>query len=197
MNTTLSTGGVLATHFGAGKFPQYAVDSIAIEVRDALTAGASTKRYTSPAWLLGDGTIRAPQDTARHYLELPDSVSGEYYVVLHHRNHLGIMSSTLVSCEGSASPILYDFTTAANKAYGADPMKGMGAGNTAPFALYGGDGNGDGQVNSSDYNVFNPKFVSGATGYQASDWTLDGQVTSSDFNVFLANFTAGKISRVP
>ena len=96
-----------------------------------------------------------------------------------------------------SSPVVYDFTAAAEMAYGTNAMKGMGTGGTAPFALYGGEANGDGQVTSSDFNVFLPKFTSGATGYELSDWNLDGQVTSSDFNIFLANFTAGKTTQVP
>jgi hypothetical protein len=63
--------------------------------------------------------------------------------------------------------------------------------------MYAGDANADGQITSTDFNVFNPKFTSGAAGYQVSDWNLDAQVTSTDFNRFKANFTTGKATRVP
>ena len=34
-------------------------------------------------------------------------------------------------------------------------------------------------VTSTDFNMFNPKFTSAASGYEYSDWNLDGLVTST------------------
>ena len=63
-----------------------------------------------------------------------------------------------------------------SKVYGTDPMKDLGGG---VFGMYTGDGNQDGLVTSTDFNVFNPKFTSAASGYEYSDWNLDGLVTST------------------
>ena len=60
-----------------------------------------------------------------------------------------------------------------------------------------GDGNGDGQITGTDFNIFNPKFVSAASGYQDADYNLDGQVTGTDFNKFNPNFVDAKSSQVP
>ena len=41
-------------------------------------------------------------------------------------------------------------------------MADLGDGN---FGMIAGDGNGDGQITGTDFNIFNPKFVSAASGY--------------------------------
>jgi hypothetical protein len=195
MATTLNTAGHLTTHFGAGTYPATSVDSINIEIRDSASASKSTIRRYGPAWLLLDGTLRNFSDTALTHVAWDSVAEGSYYIVVRHRNHLAIMSANGVVLSTTGTE--YDFTTSQSSAYGIDAMKGFGTGNTAPCALYGADANADGQITSTDFNVFNPKFTSGATGYQASDWNLDAQVTSTDFNLFNPNFTTGKATRVP
>jgi hypothetical protein len=196
MADVLKTGGTLASHFSSAQIPSNAVDSITIEIRDSTTTAASTVHLSAPAWLLTDGSIRNFTDTTKNYVELSPAWPGNYYLVVYHRNHLAIMSSATVALSTS-SATAYDFSTAQAKAYGANPMKALGAGSTAPYGLCAGDADGDGQVISTDFNIFNPKFVSAATGYQAPDWNLDGQVTSTDFNLFNANFTAARSTKVP
>jgi hypothetical protein len=94
----------------------------------------------------------------------------------------------------SSSSALYDFTTAQSQAYGSLAMKVLSGG---MYGMYTGDGNQDGLVTSTDFNVFNPKFTSAASGYEYSDWNLDGFVTSTDFNFFNPNFTTAKQTFVP
>jgi hypothetical protein len=65
------------------------------------------------------------------------------------------------------------------------------------FGMYSGDANNDGFVTSTDFNIFNPKFTSAASGYEYSDFNLDGLVTSTDFNFFNPNFTTAKETFVP
>jgi hypothetical protein len=195
MSTALKTAGVIPTtdpYSGTetvASIPAGVVDWVRVQLRSNTTTTVATRA----AFVKSDGTVVDKDGTS------PVSFTGaspaSYYVVVRHRNHLAIMSASAVALSGSTS--LYDFTTAQSQAYGASPMKGLGAGNTAPFALYAGDANGDGQITSTDFNVFNPKFTSGATGYQASDWNMDDQVTSTDFNLFNPNFTSGRATQVP
>ena len=42
-----------------------------------------------------------------------------------------------------------------------------------------------------------PKFTSAASGYEDSDWNLDGSITSTDFNLFNPNFISSKQSYAP
>jgi hypothetical protein len=171
--------------------PAGVVDWVLLTLRSGTAAGTGVD--TMAAFMKQNGSIMALDGTSPVFF--PGVKYGNYYVVLRHRNHLAIMTADALPLNRASA--LYDFTTAQSKAYGTDAMKGFGTGNTAPFALYGADGNADGQITSSDFNVFNPKFTSGAIGYQASDWNLDAQVTSSDFNLFNPNFTMGKATRVP
>ena len=100
------------------------------------------------------------------------------------------MSQDAVSLPNST---VYDFT-ASGMAYGSNAMAILSGGKMGTYA---GDANGDGQITCSDFNIFNPKFASAATGYEVSDWNLDGQVTGSDFNLFNPNFTNARSSQVP
>jgi hypothetical protein len=138
MNKTLNTGGYLAGHFGAIPIPVEAVDSITVELRNAATS--PTTRKFRPAWLLTDGTIRAFNDTTKNYVEF-DTLAGNYYLVLYHRNHLAVMTSGSQVLNGAA-PAIYDFTTAQTQAYGVNPMVVVGS----RFAMYCGDVTGNGQL---------------------------------------------------
>jgi hypothetical protein len=116
----------------------------------------------------------------------------QYYIVIRHRNHLDVMSSNLVDVNYASA--LYNFTTASANAYGTDALKEV---DTGVFAMYVGDGNNDNIINGTDFNIFNPMFRSGSSGYLNVDWNLDGNITGTDFNYFNPNFRTGQISQVP
>jgi regulation of enolase protein 1 (concanavalin A-like superfamily) len=116
----------------------------------------------------------------------------QYYIVIRHRNHLDVMSSSLVDVNYAST--FYDFTLASTNAYGTDALKEV---DTGVFAMYTGDANNDGIISSTDFNIYNPLFKSVATGYFTADWNLDGSVTSTDFNYFNPNFKAVLSSQVP
>ena len=99
------------------------------------------------------------------------------------------MSAGLVSLPNAT---VYDFTSSLSQCYGNDEADLGGV-----YGMYTGDGDGDGQVISTDFNEFFPKFQTGASGYEMTDWNMNGFVTSSDFNVFFTNFTLAKITHVP
>jgi hypothetical protein len=167
--------------------PATAVDWVLVSVRSD-TALATTVAQRA-GLLLKDGKIVDVDGTSP--LEFPTVTPGTYYVVVSHRNHLAVMSAAKITADSAATQ--YDFTTGLNKAYGANAMKSVGS----KYGLFAGDANMDGQVTSLDFDQFNPKFRSAATGYQITDWNLDGQVTSLDFDLFNPNFRAAAISRVP
>jgi hypothetical protein len=157
-----------------------------------LSALPTNPKVSQPAWLLKDGTIRNFTDTTKNYIEF-DTTAGNWFVVIRHRNHLAIMTATAQALTGTTPVTAYDFTTAQTQAYGTEPMKLIGA----KYCIYTGDASDDGQVTSTDFNVFHPKFRSGATGYEISDWNCDGQVTSTDFNLFSPNFRSARHTFVP
>jgi hypothetical protein len=190
MSNALRTGGHLASHFG-GTIPTLAVDSINLEIRNAASAGASTIRKFAPAWLLTNGTIRSFTDTTKSYVEFDTTISGNYYIVVRHRNHVAIMDSLPLQLDGSSVPIVYDFTTGQSKAYGSNPMKPVGT----KYAMYAGDATSNGQVQNSDINTgIRPKL--GQSGYINGDINLNGQVQNSDINTFTRP-NLGRGSQVP
>jgi hypothetical protein len=192
MNTTLRSS-VLPARFTSLFIPSKAVDSITIEIRDQLTAAGSTIRRFAQAWLLADGTVRNFTDTTKAFVEF-DAPVANYYIVIWHRNHLAVMSSTNPLLKASP-PTPYDFSTALSQAY----LNGQKQIDSSPlrFGMFTGDANGDGQVTGSDFNVFDTAFRNAQTGYRLPDWNLDGQVTGSDFNLFDTNFRAAASSKVP
>ncbi len=116
----------------------------------------------------------------------------QYYIVIRHRNHLDIMSSSLADVNYAS--VLYDFTSTGTNAYGTDALKEV---DTGIFAMYVGDGNNDGIINGTDFNIYSPLFRSGGAGYLGVDWNLDGIINGSDFNKFNPNFRTGQQSQVP
>ncbi|MBV6421313.1 MAG: hypothetical protein DAHOPDDO_02588 [Ignavibacteriaceae bacterium] len=165
------------------------VDWVLVELRTG--TGAETKVAERAVFLKKDGSIVDIDGISP--VTFTGLSAGNYYVVVRHRNHLAIMTASAIPLS-STSFVLYDFTTSQLQAYGTNPMKDLGGG------LYGmctGDGNQDGLVTSTDFNIFNPKFTSAASGYEYSDWNLDGIITSTDFNFFNPNFSNAKQSFVP
>lgn len=167
--------------------PTGVVDWVLVELRTGTTA--ATKAASRAGFLKSDGKI---VDLDGSSLLRFSGVSGNYYVVIRHRNHLAIMSAAPITLNSSST--LYLFTTAQTQAYGTNSLKDLGTGN---FGMVSGDANKDGQITSTDFNEFNPKFKTAVTGYQTEDWNLDGQITSTDFNIFNVNFKQARISNVP
>ena len=191
MNKTLRTSGFLATHFGSIPIPTDAVDSINIELRNSASASGSTTRKFRPAWLLTDGTIRDFADTTASYVTF-DTLAGNYYLVISHRNHIAVMTAASQALNGVVPSAPYDFTTSQSQAFGSNPMKAVTGGR---FAMIAGDASGNGQVATSDINTFiRPRL--GQSGYQNADINLNGQIQTSDINTY-ARPNLGKGTQVP
>ena len=161
------------------------VDWVLVEIKNSSMVTEGIRA----AFLKSNGTIVDIDGTSPVVFKgRPD---GNYYVVIKHRNHLAVMSTNTASLNASSS--MYDFTTSTGKFYGGDAVN-LGGG---VYGMYTGDGDGDGQVISTDFNEFFPKFSSSATGYEMTDWNMDGDVTSTDFNLFFPNFSQAKTTKVP
>jgi hypothetical protein len=107
-------------------------------------------------------------------------LSGNYYIVVKHRNHLETWSK-LPQTFVAGTPLSYDFTTAATQAFG-DNMKQVGS----VWVLYGGDANQDGEVSAFDIPIFIFQF--GTQGYLSCDFNGDGDVNATDVPIFRNNF---------
>ncbi len=112
------------------------------------------------------------------------------FLVLHHRNHLSIMSSSaLIENNGIFN---YDFTDSWLKTFGG--LNGCAKLNSESYGMSAGDANGDGEVNNLDKNDFWFSQL-GGSGYLQSDFNFDGEVDTDDLLFWIMN--SGKSSQVP
>lgn len=119
-------------------------------------------------------------------LTFTKAINDNYYIVIKHRNHFETWSKLAQTFTTSIS-VNYDFTTAANKAYG-DNLKQIGL----VWVLYGGDANYDGSIDGQDVPIFINQF--GTQGYLVCDFNGDGDVNGSDVSVIISNFGSTKVT---
>ncbi len=156
--------------------PRYIVDWIYLELR-ATVNGATTQARS--AFLLDDGSV-ADLDGS-NFVAFDYAENSDYYVILRHRNHLGIMSSTthtLSTTSGSAP--LIDLSIP-DSVYGGN-QAGVKLIEPGVLALYSGDADANGAVLPSDLNLY-WRVQTGLTGYREADFDLDGAVLPSDLNL--------------
>ena len=141
-------------------------DNITVELHDATTPFATVA--TTTGTLNTDGTVSLTFTP----------ITGSYYIAVKHRNSLQTWSANPVTV--GQTPVLYDFSMAANKAYGNNMIQ-IGA----VWALYTGDINQDEFIDGFDYPAFDNDNLSGVTGvYSTTDMNGDGFVDGFDYPVF-------------
>jgi len=153
------------------------VDWILIELRDTTQAEYATGEtmiYQQAAFLLNNGSVVDLDGSS--ILSFYHSILQSLFVVIWHRNYLGIMSAN-VSIPDPEGIYTYDFTTAASQVFG-NGLNDLGSG---IFGMIGGDANADGIINLSDaVQSWIPQ--AGHAGYLNADINLDGQVNNPDKN---------------
>jgi hypothetical protein len=172
------------------------VDWVLVELREtaggASAATSGTMVAQSACFILKDGKLVGLDGTNKAIFSL--IVSDSLYVVIYHRNHLGVMSANALthSYTGGFNVYSYNFTDGQSKAYN----NGQKALTGGKFGLYAGDYDGNGDINLSDVlDIWVPEF--GAPfGYNAADANLDGQVDLSDLLDFWVN-NFGTITQIP
>lgn len=174
--------------------PADVADWILVELRDATSASTATpgtRIGRMAAFLKKDGSIVGTDGTSN--LQFSNSINQQLFVVIWHRNHLGIMSA--VSLVKIGDTYSYDFTTGTTQAYGdSDGYKQWEAGVAMMVA---GDGYADGNITTPDkYYSWRPN--AGKKGYFSGDFNMDSQVNNSDKNEYWdPNNDYGYSSQVP
>ena len=169
----------------------YIVDWILLEYRDAATAAmatSSTSLGRKAAFLLNNGQVVDLDGISS--LPFDYEVNQNLFVVLWHRNHIGIMSSVPLSKINNEYQ--YDFSTGVDKVYnGSNNYKELIPG---IWGMIGGDWNTNGVING--YDKLKWKQVSGINGYSSSDYNLNGMIDNKDKNeIWIGNY--GKITSIP
>lgn len=117
-----------------------------------------------------------------------DAEDGDYYVSIHHRNHLSIMSvNPLTVVAGDVTS--YDFT---DYSMIMDPDAGAVEVESLVWGMAAADVNQDYVVSSSDSSLVSSAV--GQTGYVKGDVNMDGLVDAADQTLAVANFTTGYFS---
>jgi PKD repeat protein len=175
------------------EIPAVAIDWILVELRDAAApaqATSGTRIGEQAGFLRNDGKILDHQ--GNDWMTFNNmTINNNLYVVIHHRNHLSIMSS--IGLTANAGVYSYDFSTGATQAYGSTSAhKQIGPG---VWGMIGGDGNSDGNITTTDKTpVWDTQ--SGLQGYFESDYNLDMQSDNKDKdNIWAPNL--GKGNQVP
>ena len=145
------------------------VDDVTVELRDSIT---NALVVSTTARLKTDGTATATFVTAP---------SGSFYIAVKHRNAIQTWSSAPQTV--GATPLTYDFTTAANKAYG-DNMIQLESG---VYGFYSGDLNQDEAVDIFDFPLLFNDNDNFSSGYLSTDLNGDGAVDIFDFPLLLNN----------
>ncbi|MBN2175137.1 MAG: hypothetical protein JW731_13465, partial [Bacteroidales bacterium] len=153
------------------------VDWVLIEFRettgDVTTAKGATSIEKHAAFVKRDGTIVGMNGNSP--VTLNTYPANNLFVVIWHRNHLGIISANpLTLTDGQYD---YNFSNGSGQAYGTTAaQKNLAAG---IWGMICGDGNGDGDINDLDHDS-EWSNDAGNTGYGTNDYNMDGQVNNID-----------------
>jgi hypothetical protein len=111
-------------------------------------------------------------------------INGNYYIAVKHRNAIETWSAASLSFTGGN--VFYDFSNAANKAYGNN-QKQLQAG---IFAFYSGDLTQDENIDLGDFSLLDADISNFEFGYRASDLNGDGNVDLDDVPFLETNINA-------
>lgn len=125
-------------------------------------------------------------------VEFPSTIPGSYYMAVKHRNTIETWSSATVTI--SNLPALYDFTIAANNAFG----KNMIEVENGTWAMYTGDLNQDEFIDAADFGIFDTDYQNAVQGeYVSTDFNGDGYVDVLDFLILKNNSKNGIYGQHP
>jgi hypothetical protein len=155
--------------------PTGVVDWVLLELRPAAD---STSTAVRRAALLKQSGLVVDLDGVSP-VAFPGLTGGSYWIVVRHRNHLAIMSSSTVAL--SMNPTTYDFRASSGAAFGSDPMRLLEPG---IYGMRSGDGNSDGGIDALDRNtVWRPQNGTAWAYSKYGDFNLDGGIDALDLNL--------------
>ena len=154
------------------------VDWVLIELRDAINAPSATPSTTiarKAGIIMNDGSVVNPDGSAN--LEFSHTINNQLFVVIWHRNHLGMMSAFPLSESGGV--YTYNFTSSMGMAY----LNGQKNLNGSVYGMVAGDADGNGEIESIDKDSY-WAIQAGEKGYKPADFDMNSQVDNIDKNDF-------------
>jgi hypothetical protein len=173
--------------------PSNVTDWILVELRSGITG--ATKVATRAAFLLSSGAVVDIDGVSPIKFNIR---SGDYYIVIRHRNHLAVMSANPVSITTDST--LYDFTTDSSKYYEGvysiyfpDPAwVDLGDGK---LCMVGGDCDASGGITGTDDMIMFNAQAQHLSGYIRADVNFD--TIPSIVDQYIAFNNIWKITKVP
>ncbi len=167
--------------------PDNIVDWLLIDVRKSVGGKSSNSIFRQAVFISNGGKVLSSDAMRIPFFEFIQYEN--IFLVLHHRNHLSIMSSSaLIENNGIFN---YDFTDSWLKTFGG--LNGCAKLNSESYGMSAGDANGDGEVNNLDKNDFWFSQL-GGSGYLQSAFNFDEEVDTDDLLFWIMN--SGKSSQV-
>ncbi|MEO1258444.1 MAG: alpha/beta fold hydrolase [Bacteroidota bacterium] len=155
--------------------PNAIVDWVFLELRDQ--ADSTIVRAARPALIQRDGEVVDLDGTSP--VAFTGLTGDDYFLVVRHRNHLGVMTASPLSLSNLSST--FDFTTNANNSLGG--TNGIAEITSGIYGLYAGDFDGNGQLQNTDVNALIQTI--GNAGYLSGDLDMNGQVQNTDLQLLL------------
>jgi hypothetical protein len=158
------------------------VDWVLVELRDAQNAVSATQQTRlarKAGFLLKNGHVVDLDGNS--LMSFNETISESLFVVVWHRNHLGILSANALT--GFNNNFSYNFTDSNLKAYGTNAQKNLGSGK---YGMYTGDFNADKVIDLNDKSL-NWNSETGKAGYLSTDGNLDTQTDNTDKNLIWMN----------
>jgi len=173
--------------------PSNAVDWVLLELRHAVTTAIV---WQKAAILLNDGSIQDAAYPIPGRVRLESTLSGDlvpanqsYYLIVRHRNHLAVASSTPLTISGNL--MTFNFTLQPDAVLGSNQLTPLGG----QYAMKAGDVFADGVIHFGDYNAYatNPNM---SNQYHRNDCNLDGNVNATDFQTLAPNISSIGVNMV-
>ena len=165
------------------------IDWVQIQLRE--TASGSTVKSAN-AFLLENGSVVDVNGNSS--LPFYNTTGNNYYIVIHHRNHLDIMTTTTKAFGDTPETATSVDLTNSSNVYGTDGVKEL---ETGVYGMWAGDADDDGKILTSDQADWKVDFGVVPDGYHYTDMDLDGKVLVADQAIWKSNFGTAPDSQVP
>lgn len=143
-------------------------------------ADVTVELYDSTTLALVDTTTAVLKTDGTAVCTFTTSPSGSFYLSVKGSNFIQTWSATPVTV--GSTPLDYDFSDAATKAYGDNMVLVDGV-----YAFFSGELNGDGNIDNADFSLWETDANEFAFGNFITDLNGDGNVDNADFSIWEAN----------